>query len=192
MALPVGPLLQLLAELRDEKWAPLLLLGPVLLAIWALYRARLRTESLLRGRVIGVDNGGRGGGVPLLASPRYRVRGRPDEIRRLPNGTLIPVEIKSRPAPAGGVLPSHRIQLMAYCLLVEEATGRSPPYGILVYGDGTELQVPWGPQARNELLNRVEIIRRPYGGSLTPSRAKCHACRFRRVCEGARQVGAAP
>ena len=76
----------------------------------------------------------------------------PDEMRRLPDGTIIPVEIKSCRSPRSGVpYPSHRVQVLAYCLLVEEETHQPPPYGILCYGDGREVRVAWDQAARYQL-----------------------------------------
>ncbi len=80
----------------------------------------------------------------------------PDELRRLPDGTIIPVEIKSRRSPRSGVpYSSHRVQLLAYCALVEETYGRVPPYGILSYGDCTEVVVPWDSRAHEDLENAL-------------------------------------
>ncbi|MDG6898151.1 MAG: hypothetical protein JRN24_00290, partial [Nitrososphaerota archaeon] len=76
----------------------------------------------------------------------------PDELRRLPDGTLIPVEIKSCRSPRSGVpYPSHRVQLLAYCALVEETYGRAPPYGVVAYEDGRELRLAWDAGAKLEL-----------------------------------------
>lgn len=92
------------------------------------------------------------GGLPTMYSERWGLSGRPDELRRLPDGTIIPVEIKSCRSPRGRVpYSSHRIQLLAYCALVEESYGRVPPYGILAYGDGTEVVVAWDAHARDDL-----------------------------------------
>lgn len=53
------------------------------------------------------------------------------------DGPIIPVEFKSCNSPRGGVpYPSHRVQFLAYCVLVEETYGRVPPYGVLPQGDG--------------------------------------------------------
>ncbi len=90
--------------------------------------------------------------VPTMVSDRWGLTGRPDELRRLPDGTIIPVEIKSCRLPRSGVpYPSHRVQLLAYCALVEETYGHRPPFGVLAYGDGREVAVAWDEKARIEL-----------------------------------------
>lgn len=118
-----------------------------------------------------------------LVSDEFGLIGRPDEIRRLSDGRLVPVEIKSRGAPASGVLPSHRVQVEAYCLLLESTTGRSPPHGIVVYAGGVRRIVRWDGDARREVLALLAQLRRPYDGSATPSPGKCGGCRWRGGCD---------
>ena len=99
---------------------------------------------------------------------------------------MIPVEIKSGRTPRGGSpFPSHRVQLLAYCLLIEENLGSIPPYGLLIYGDGTEFRVPWGAADRAEVLDVIASWRRPYRGEMDPSPGKCARCSYRPVCPGA-------
>ena len=119
-----------------------------------------------------------------LWSERYRLVGRPDAIRRLADGRFVPVEVKSRPAPVRGPPYSHRVQVWAYCLLVEEASGRSPGYGLLRYSD-REFRVPWGAAEREELLELRRDLSRPYDGRARPSPARCAGCRWREGCDAA-------
>ncbi len=157
-----------------------------LVAAWALYRA-LR-PPLRYNPVVAVDLASKGG-MPLLSSSRYRLRGRPDELRRLEDGRMVPVEIKSGRTPRqGSPYPSHRVQLLAYCLLIEENLGTVPPYGLLIYGDGTEFRVPWGAAGRAEVLDAIASWRRPYRGEMDPSPGKCAHCAFRPICPGAAVV----
>lgn len=153
----------------------------VALAVVAVAALRLRAAARLdrRGRLVAVDTGN----LRPLRSERYRIAGRPDEIRARADGRWVPVEWKTRAAPRGGPLPSHRMQLLAYCLLCEEATGRAPPYGLLRYGDGTEFRVPWDRAARAELLRLRAELARPYDGRSAGSVAKCAGCRFRAICD---------
>ena len=134
-----------------------------------------------RGRLVAVDTRGTPG--PLLRSERWRISGRPDEIRALADSTWIPVEWKSRPAPVRGPLPSHRMQLLAYCLLCEARTGKAPPYGILRYGDGREFRIAWDREARDELFDLRRAMDRPYDGRHLGSVAKCRGCRWRSICD---------
>ncbi|MDG6970395.1 MAG: hypothetical protein JRN54_04720 [Nitrososphaerota archaeon] len=69
--------------------------------------------------------------------------GRPDELRRSPDGRIVPVEVKSSRGPPPGRPPyfSHILQLYAYCQIVEGEQGVTPPYGLLIYNDKTPRRV---------------------------------------------------
>jgi CRISPR-associated exonuclease Cas4 len=160
---------------------PVLLLlavaGVVAVAAGALGLRRLRADRRW-GALVAVD-----AGRPVtLRSERYRLAGRPDLVRRGPGGVLVPVELKSRPAPARGPFPSHLVQLAAYCLLIEETTGRAPPFGVLRYRD-REVVVPYDTTARRRVLEaRAGRIAR-YDGRATPSPAKCAGCPWSPSCD---------
>jgi CRISPR-associated exonuclease Cas4 len=131
------------------------------------------------GRLVSVDvQAG-----PPLRSVRYRLVGRPDELRRLPDGRPVPVEWKSRSAPLGGPPHSHTVQVWAYCLLLEDVTGMTPPFGVLRYGDGTEFRVEWDAPARSAILALRREVDRPYDGRATPSVARCRRCRWFESCD---------
>jgi CRISPR-associated exonuclease Cas4 len=117
-----------------------------------------------------------------LASRRYRLVGRPDALRRRSDGTVVPVEVKRRTAPARGPLDSHVVQVWAYCLLVEETSGRPPPYGLLRYADA-EFRIPWDADARGALLGLRAELDRPYDGRARPSPARCARCPWRNGCD---------
>jgi CRISPR-associated exonuclease Cas4 len=151
--------------------------GLVLVA-WALRALSERRRDNARGLLVAVD-----AGRPVtLRSDRYRLVGRPDELRRRRDGRVVPVELKSRSAPGNGPARSHAVQLWAYCLLVEEATGVPPPYGVLRYSD-SEFRLRWDAEARRELLAVRSEIDRPYDGRATPSRARCARCPWVTGCD---------
>jgi len=150
----------------------------ILLVAWALRALGLRHRDATLGALVAID----AGRAATLRSDRYRLVGRPDELRRLADGRLVPVELKSRTTPSRGPTPSHVAQVRAYCLLLEDATGAPPPYGILRYADG-EFRVRWDDRARGELLRvRAEMLRR-YDGRATPSPGRCAQCPWVRVCD---------
>ncbi|HXW67016.1 MAG TPA: PD-(D/E)XK nuclease family protein [Thermoplasmata archaeon] len=154
-------------------------LAGLALAITAARALAARRREAAVGALVAID----AGAALTLRSPRYRLAGRPDEIRRLPDGRLVPIELKTRDAPARGPPPSHRVQLEAYLLLIEETTGRPPPYGLLRYGDGQEFRLPWTPIARAEVVRLRAALAEPYDGRATPSPAKCARCGWREVCD---------
>ena len=154
--------------------------GVAVLVLSALaYRWLERARDRRYGRLLAVD----GEAADHLVSYRYRLAGRPDEIRQLPDGRSIPIEWTRRAAPRRGPPLSHRIQVEAYCLLLEESTGRSPPFGVLRYSDGSEFRIPWDVRARAELLAVRAEVAQPYDGRATPSAARCRACPWVEVCD---------
>lgn len=160
-------------------WIPLALVavGVVVLVAGA-SALRRRSGERRFGTLLAADVGsGR-----TLRSDRYRLAGRPDLLRRRPDGAVIPIELKSRPAPRRGPYASHRLQLAAYCLLVEEETGSPPPYGVLRYADG-QVEVPWDRAARTELFGVLAEVRRPYDGRALPAPAKCAGCVWSPNCD---------
>jgi len=130
------------------------------------------------GALVAID-----AGRPItLRSTRYHLVGRPDAVRRRPDGSLVPVELKHRPTPAFGPFPSHLVQLGAYCLLIEEGTDRPPPFGVLRYTDG-ELSVPWDGPLRARVLTALAGVMGPYDGRADPSAEKCRRCVWSPRCD---------
>jgi len=163
-----------------SEWIPIAVVAIGLaVGAGALRALSARRRDRRYGALVAVD----AGAPATLSSVRYRLRGRPDLLRRTPEGRLVPIELKSRAAPSRGPPFSHLVQVWAYCLLVEERDGRPPPFGVLRYSDGTEFRVRWDRTAREELLRLRAQIERPYDGRATPSPAKCAHCAWNRVCD---------
>jgi len=78
------------------------------------------------------------------------------------------------------------MQLAAYCLLVEESSGRAPPYGLLRYADKT-FRLRYTAAVRAELLAIVDEMRDQLEtddverSHTEPSR--CAGCGLRTICE---------
>ena len=158
----------------------LVLLG-IVIAVVVGRALLLRRRDRRDGELLSVDREGAPG--RRIASEEYRVVGRPDALRRLADGREVPIEIKRRRTPRSGPLRSHRLQVAAYCLVIESATGRAPPYGVLRYSDGGEFRIPWDAPARSEVLGLLAAMRRPYRGEATPSPGRCAGCAWRRGCD---------
>jgi len=159
-------------------FAALLVLAGIGVAAWGIRALVKRSAEGRYGTLRAID----AGQPAVLRSDRYRMQGRPDVLRQLRDGRLVPIELKSRVSPSSGPAHSHVVQVWAYCLLIEEATGRSPPFGVLRYSD-REYRIPWGAAARRELLAlRAEVLR-PYDGRATPSPARCARCSWVEVCD---------
>ncbi|MHB1435473.1 MAG: CRISPR-associated protein Cas4 [Thermoplasmata archaeon] len=168
-----------LPVLMGEFPAILLLAGGAAIVIGALRALARRHRDRRFGEYVGSDLRG---ASTTLRSERWRLVGRPDLLRRLPDGRTVPIELKSRESPVDRPPFSHLVQVWAYCALLEESTGRSPPYGVIRYGDEREWGVPWGPAERAELWRLRDAVAAPYDGRSSPSSGRCFRCRYRPIC----------
>jgi hypothetical protein len=109
----------------------------VLLALFAfcgwLYFSRRSATGLPAGLLV-YDDAGRQHLQRPLVSHRLRLGGRPDYLIETAAG-LVPVELKSGACPRSGPHAAHVVQLMTYCVLVEDTLARRVPYGLLHYSD---------------------------------------------------------
>jgi len=94
----------------SELVAGLVALAGLVVLVWALHALSESRRDRALGRLVAVD----AGRPATLRSERYRLIGRPDELRERPDGRLVPVELKSRATPARGPSPSHVVQVRAY------------------------------------------------------------------------------
>lgn len=167
----------------------LLLLALLLGALaWWLARRSARGQErsgLPEGRLVYADTGHWSEVAKPYFSQRYRLTGKPDYLVETDDG-LAPVEVKRSAAPPGGrAFDSHVMQLAAYCLLVEEAHGQSPPHGFIRYADAT-VQIDWTAALREQLLEtlaamRVSLPARDATRSHNDP-ARCAACGVRHAC----------
>jgi CRISPR/Cas system-associated exonuclease Cas4 (RecB family) len=82
--------------------------------------------------------------------------GKPDYVYR--KGMVsIPIEVKKRLAGRFGPRASDVAQLMAYCVLLEDA-GETVFHGAIEYSD-KRFPIPYGPEARRKVLQAAEAIR---------------------------------
>ena len=84
-----------------------------------------------------------------LRKGRYELAGRPDYVVRSARG-LVPVEVKSRACGSRGPYAGERAQLLAYCLLTEDALSGTVTSGVLEYRD-RRISVPFGERERQEI-----------------------------------------
>jgi CRISPR-associated exonuclease Cas4 len=166
-----------------------LLLAAALLAlfgVWLLFRARSarRETGLPVGRVAYVDTGAWDRCERPLFSDRHRLTGKPDYLVQSREG-ILPIEVKSGSAPQQPY-PAHLLQLAAYCLLVEDQEGHTPPYGIIKYDDRA-FEVDCTPALQAELLRTLEAMRRDLQAHDVnrshDEAARCLGCGYRDRCE---------
>ncbi len=92
----------------------------------------------------------------LLVSERYGLRGRPDLVLA-EDDHLIPVEVKTGRTPRGPLF-SHILQVAAYCLLIEETSGRAPPHGVIRY-EGASHEIEYNADLRGLVIQKLEEMR---------------------------------
>ena len=159
----------------------LLALG--LLLLWLAQRGRTRS-GLPQGRVIYSDTGGWGRLEQPLFSSEFLLTGKPDYLV-MDGDDVIPVEVKSSPAPAQPY-PSHILQVAAYCLLVEACYRRRPPRGIIKYADRT-FEVDYTGELEDELLATLDCMRADLADGNAPrshdAAGRCRACGYRSRCD---------
>jgi CRISPR-associated exonuclease Cas4 len=141
-------------------------------------RARTR-RGLGTGETVALD-------VVTLYSARHKLVGRPDRIVKC-GDAYIPEEWKSSKRVSHG----HRLQLGAYFILIEEHYGVRPPFGVVVLGDGSRVEVPNTDVLRREVLTIAEHIREHRANLTKPIPVsqpvqKCRRCGQRANCDQAR------
>ncbi len=146
---------------------------------------KLRKKSgLPDGEIIYTDDETWYPNVNPLHSASLRLVGKPDYIVRQNSGEIIPVEVKSRPAPKSP-WPGHIYQLAAYCLLVEESFDVRPSYGIIQYKDRA-FAIDYTPELQDSLLELLDDMRHDHHAHdlnrnhNEPNR--CAACGFGHAC----------
>src|SRR5512139_2673486 len=136
-----------------------LALGLLLVAFlffWISGRQR-KAAGLPAGRVIYTDTRGWGKLEQPLFHQALGLTGKPDYLVQQ-KGQIIPVEVKSSRAPEAPY-DSHIYQLASYCLLVQKAYGKRPPYGIIHYPN-RDFAVDYTPALENALLEVLAEMRR--------------------------------
>lgn len=163
-----------------------LLLG---IALRQMAARRRRRSGVPSGRVLFADSGEVHGS--LLVARSIALRGRPDLL--LEDGsTVIPVEVKTGRTPEAPYR-GHTMQLLAYCLLVEETHGVRPPHGILRYPE-REFRIAYDADSERELRALIGAMLAEKGANREQHRShrqarRCSACGYRDRC-AERLVGA--
>jgi CRISPR-associated exonuclease Cas4 len=161
---------------------PLVLIGLAILFFWISGMLKERT-GMPDGKIIYADNGRWGKPVKPLYDAELGLTGKPDYLIRKKQ-TLIPVEIKSTWAPPAPY-ESHKLQVAAYCLLVQSYYGKRPPYGLLRYRNRT-FRVNFNREIENRVLDVMEEIRlqkeqeEACRSHNHPNR--CARCGYRTIC----------
>ncbi len=163
-----------------------LALAVLLAGVFVLWRAsRSRAAAgLPRGRILYNDTGMWNRVEKPLYDRFLGLTGKPDYLVEQ-DGQLIPVEVKSGYAPAEPH-ESHKLQLAAYCLLVDREYSKRPPYGILKYRNRS-FAVDFTHELEDTVLELLEEMRRQERrGEAERSHehaGRCAKCGYRRICD---------
>jgi len=146
-----------------------------------------RSTGVPWGRIVSEDTRRQRPAVALSA-PQLGLTGRPDYLLERHDGTLVPVEVKPG-RRARRPYDSDVLQLAAYCVLVEEAYGRRPPYGLLQYARHT-FQLRYDAAVRAEVLATLAAMHAALDAADAVDRdhadgARCRACALAGDCEQA-------
>lgn len=124
---------------------------------------------------------------PNLVDGELRLIGRPDFVILRTDGNFVPIEYK-----ATHLFPGHFgfhgrtfdvIQAIAECRLVQAVTGRTPPLGIVLYGDtfgsGDHegwIEVPYTETEEHWLKYAVRQVRGDTERPPVPHERNCYSC----------------
>lgn len=163
---------------------PILVLALGLL-LWLVSRSQRKNTGVPDGTLLYSDSSYLQTLPKPLYDPVLQLVGKPDYILRDKQGLIIPVELKSSPAP---IHPwdSHLMQLAAYCHLVDHHFGQRPPYGILRY-QNKSFTIPYTPDLESKLqaliaeMRQVERIQSACRSH--QSVARCRGCGYNQICD---------
>ena len=131
-------------------------LGILLIILFLLLKSTKVPKQVYQSKVVYADHKEK----PALAfySSKYNLTGRPDYILHTKDG-IIPLEIKNTLKPKQPYY-SHIMQLMSYCLLIEEVRGVTPKYGFIQYRNEKPFSVPYTIEMKDHLLAIISEMRR--------------------------------
>ena len=170
----------------SNMWWMVLLLFGLAIALLLLSLRERRKSGLPDAQVIYADTDLWQRVPETLVDHQLGLVGKPDYVMRTGQGSLIPVEVKTGRTP-DNPYDSHRLQLMAYGLLIHANYGQMPEYGLLHYSD-KDFRVDFTPELERQLLNTLEEIRLIEKQNEAPTRShnsstRCRSCGYRGICD---------
>lgn len=127
-----------------------------------------------------------------VESNELQLRGIIDRIE-VYKDSYVPVELKTGKMPKEGVWPGHRIQIIAYAVLLEEKFKTKVKEGFVNYLDAKETrQIGINPFMREEIINLVkdvqELLKNQQPPNYCENRNKCTNCGLRETCHNETEV----
>ena len=171
--------------MSDLWWLVLLLFG-LAIALLLLSMRERRKSGLPQAQVVYADTDLWQRVPETLVDHQLGLVGKPDYVMKTRQGSLIPVEVKTGHTP-DAPYDSHKLQLMAYGLLIRSNYAQTPAYGLLHYSD-KDFRVDFTPDLEAQLTETLEEMRQIESKKVVPARshnssARCRSCGYRGVCD---------
>ena len=171
--------------MRDLWWLVLLLFG-LAIALLLLSMRERRKSGLPQAQVVYADTDLWQRVPETLVDHQLGLVGKPDYVMKTRQGSLIPVEVKTGHTP-DTPYDSHKLQLMAYGLLIRRNYAQTPAYGLLHYPD-KDFRVDFTPDLEAKLTGTLEEMRQIENKKVVPARshnssARCRSCGYRGICD---------
>lgn len=122
-----------------------------------------------------------------VESDELRLKGVIDQVHAYDNEVYVPFELKTGRAPQDGVWPSHRIQIAAYSLLLQEKFNKPVKDGFVVYLDTKEKRRiainPFMMQEVKQIAGEVmALLERKELPDFCGNENKCRKCGLKQAC----------
>ena len=155
--------------------------GIVLIILFVLLKSTKVPKKVYKSKTIYSDHKEKP--EKSLYSSKYELVGRPDFILHTKDG-LLPLEIKNTNRPNQPYF-SHVMQLISYCMLIEEEKGQRPKYGFIQYKSGKAFSIPYTEKMKSFLLKTMQEMRDYIDSGEGPKPVrdyKCEKCYYREEC----------
>ena len=127
-----------------------------------------------------------------IESDSLQLKGIVDKVE-IYDTCYVPIELKTGKMPKEGVWPGHRIQLVAYALLIEEKFNTNVKEGFVHYLDEKQSRrIAFNPFMKEEIINLVKEVQELLKNQDIPdycqNRNKCTTCGLRETCYNEAEV----
>lgn len=154
--------------------------GFVLLLLFILLKLTGVPKEVYKEKTVYTDHATKP--VKAFFSKKYGLTGKPDFILKTKDG-LLPLEIKHSEKPKQPYF-SHVMQLISYCLLMEES-GNRPRYGFIRYKGGKAFSIPYTENMKSSLLKTMQEMRDYLDSGEGPEpirKYRCEKCSYQSEC----------
>ena len=127
-----------------------------------------------------------------VESDELKLKGIIDQVH-VYDKEYVPFELKTGRTPSDGIWPSHRIQIAAYSLLLQEKFNKEVKEGFVVYLDTKEKRhIAFNPFMKQEVMQIVDEIIELLENKELPdfcnNENKCRKCGLRKTCYNEEEV----